>query len=228
VKPVVSSWPVCGKCCEVAPFPWFGETHHFVQDHSAEPDEYGDGRVDTRPGSIAERQETFGRCLRRAIHDGERSGGTCMGIDDQTFAAINVVADEFPHASISSIAAAHEEFARDVRGIHFFESRAVGMACRAGVIPQKARPESSAAPVDAPARSGVIDAAEVERPADGDRPAPATRKKRPPREYGAHSITIIEPDPAAARAWILANRADPSELYREHVLNGDWRPSCID
>jgi hypothetical protein len=228
VKPVVSSWPVCGKCCEVAPFAWLGGAHCGGKGESAEPGEYEEGGVDTSPGSIAARHQTFSHCLNQAIQRGERSGGSCMGIDDETFGAINAVAGEFPNATIASIAAAHEEFARDVRGIHFFESKATVMACRAGVIPQQMQPTPTL--IDAPSGSAVND--DTPSPlcsgVDDDRPTAVRRKKRPPAEYGAHSITIIVPDPEAAREWILANRADPSDLYREYVLNGDWRPSCCD
>jgi hypothetical protein len=219
---------VCGKCCEVAPFPWFGGSHCGGEDESAEPSEYEEGGVDTSPGSIADRHQTFSYCLNRAIHRGERSGGSCMGIDDETFGAINMVAHEFPTATIASIAAAHEEFARDVRGIHFFEAKATVMACRAGVIPQQVQPTPTS--VGAPSRSADNDHTPSSQcpGVDDDLRIAVKRTKRSPAEYGADSITVIVPDPEAAREWILANRADPSDLYREYVLNGDWRPSCFD
>ena len=36
MKPILSKWPVCGRCCEVALFPWIGGAHHCVV---AEPEE---------------------------------------------------------------------------------------------------------------------------------------------------------------------------------------------
>lgn len=37
MKPKPSRWPVCGRCCEVAPYSWIGEPHHCAE---AEPQEY--------------------------------------------------------------------------------------------------------------------------------------------------------------------------------------------
>jgi hypothetical protein len=199
--------------------------HQCVQDRAVV---YEDGGVDTGPGSIADRQGTFSDCLYRAIHLGARSGGSCMGIDDETFDAINAVADEFPNATIESIAGAHEEFAREIRGVHFFESRAAVMACRAGVIPQQVWTEPVPTSYEARDRAPGDDTAMGTHLADEDQPITGKRKKRIPSEYGADSITVIVPDPAAERAWILANRTDPSDLYRRYVINGDWRPGCSD
>lgn len=97
------------------------------------------------------------------------------------------------------MAAAYEAFARDIRGIHYKESRAARQACREGAIAPRTRPT----------------------------PAPSPERARGPRPtYGPDSITILEPDPVAAREWILANRANPSELYRRLVVDGHWWPTC--
>jgi hypothetical protein len=133
-------------------------------------------------GSIAVRADNFAYCLELAISDGERIGDGDLGLDAETHVAIAAVAAEFPDASAAAVAAAHEAFARDIRGIHYNESHAVFMACRDGVIPQ------------------------VEQ-------APTPECEASPRlKYGPHLIGPVEPDPAAARAWILAASTRPSSI----------------
>ena len=187
VEPVWSSWPVCGKCCEVAPFAWFGEPHRCLFDSDSD-----DGDIDAvadgeERAFLLRRHDAFHVCLTRALSCGEHSEGRQWGLDEETLAAINVVADQFPNPAIASVGSAHDEFARDVTDVHFYESKAALRACYAGVIPPREAPHSPP----------------------------------PPGQYGPGSITVTVPEPVAARAWILANRAQPTELYRQYVLHRD-------
>lgn len=117
-------WPVCGKCCEVAFFPWVGGPHHCVV---IEPDEpkfiYGHcgqpiGTTGTHADLVAEQERImfnqFERDLIAAVETGEfvlrSSSMLSITVND----AIETVASEYPNIRRESIHAAGRAFAEQL------------------------------------------------------------------------------------------------------------------
>lgn len=138
-----------------------------------------------------ERRDTFEHFLRRAVFFGECSYSSCMGIDHETWKALDRVTSEH---TLEAVIEAREAFERDFTGVRMLEDRAVLRAVSAGEI----------------ASTTVRYTPEPARPPGGN------VKKNVPTNY---LDGMRFPDPDVAKAWIAANRANPGKIYRETVLD---------